>query len=468
MTNTMIKGVSAMPRVRVIFLRLPAVKTALRHSLAILLLHLGVGVIVARADSGVDLTDKVSVATVGGELVVKMPVEEDEDRITKLMLNDKIVEKFESWVSLAYKAHIGDKDVVLVRISMGAASACYDTYTLYIISANGEIRAAEESPDSCNATIAATSDALAITSKLIDGRKFTTVVTTYTKDGITVKDGPAGSVDDASAEKSRLSSLLPEKHGVAAFDSIGGKGPAALLKDPEFGPVLERITPSEIKGCRDEYFNYAIDLTKQPDGTLSSKETGCGDSCMRTDKNLIGYVGVTKDGRVDIVLDCRGGNWGYADFLWFSSAPIETNGTPDLIEWAKLVVIKGEPAMVRQGEGFQRRFIPDIVEKGDLSSPNIVQLKEQKAARDAVRAKKPGVSFAKAGAWVCVNAKSFYKVRALEATGNMYAQMPQDCGRLGDIAEVYIQSTFHDPVVGDMTLISNDGGAVYIRRRDLD
>jgi|GEM_PF-1982145 len=69
---------------------------------------------------------------------------------------------------------------------------------------------------------------------------------------------------------------------------------------------------------------------------------------------------------------------------------------------------------------------------------------------------------------MCVNAKSFYKVNAIEMTGNNYVSLPSDCEYAGSDIAVNVLRQFSDPTVGAIVVVGNAGGSAFVRMKDLN
>lgn len=77
------------------------------------------------------------------------------------------------------------------------------------------------------------------------------------------------------------------------------------------------------------------------------------------------------------------------------------------------------------------------------------------------------VRYLPAGSVICLSVRSFYKVNAIERTGNQLASLPDDCDHIGTDSRVNVLKTTSDPVVGMLHLVGNAGGTVYVRMSDL-
>jgi|GEM_PF-1765514 len=123
-----------------------------------------------------------------------------------------------------------------------------------------------------------------------------------------------------------------------------GKGPNALLADPQLGKVITGLVPSALNSCMDDVFNYASDIERLDNGTIRTSANG-----SRADSQRVGYVSVEPSGRIDVILWCDH-NRDY--YFWYSTAPLEQNASPDLIAWARLVGSNNSPTLRRFGKRY--------------------------------------------------------------------------------------------------------------------
>ena len=73
-----------------------------------------------------------------------------------------------------------------------------------------------------------------------------------------------------------------------------------------------------------------------------------------------------------------------------------------------------------------------------------------------------GSHFVRAGSTYCLSVNSFYKVQAIETAGNPYVELPDDCAQVSVNAPVAVVE-----YAGDLALVRNSGGTVYVQQRDL-
>lgn len=241
-----------------------------------------------------------------------------------------------------------------------------------------------------------------------------------------------------------------------------GKGPNALLADPQIGHVIAGLVPEPLNTCMDDVFNYAPDIERLDNGTIRTSANG-----SRVDSQRVGYVSVEPSGRIDVILWCDH-NRDY--YFWYSTAPLEKNASPDLIAWARLVGSGNGPPLRRFGTRYVQNFGYESIQKGQLASATSEKEDEEKARKApkvAAQSQHAQGTFVRAGAVMCVNVKSFYKVNAIEMTGNNYVSLPGDCDYVGSAIAVNVLRQFSDPVVGGIAVVGNAGGSAFVRIKDL-
>ncbi len=252
---------------------------------------------------------------------------------------------------------------------------------------------------------------------------------------------------------------LPKGDQFSDLQRFVGRGPNDLVVDPEVGPAISQIVSPTLSTCMDDVFNYASDIELLQDGSIRSSALG-----SRADSDRAGYVSVHPSGRIDVILWCDH-NRNY--YFWYSSAPLAENASLDLITWARVMMGRG-PTLRRFGETHIKNFGTNDIQKGELFYVLTDEDRRQVANKSADKSSRNSGDFIRAGAVVCVDLKSFYKVNAIEISGNQYVPLPGDCENVGVDIPVNILRRFSDPVVGNVALVGNAGGSILVRMKDLN
>jgi hypothetical protein len=232
-----------------------------------------------------------------------------------------------------------------------------------------------------------------------------------------------------------------------------GKGPNELLADFQIGPAITGLVPSELNSCMDDVFNYAQDIERLASGAIRASANG-----SHADSQRVGYISVEPSGRIDVILWC---DFNREYYFWYSTAPIEKNASPDLIAWARLVGSNNSPTLRRFGEDHIRNFNYASIQKGDLASVLTDEDKKELAKEAAAQAQRAQGNYIRAGGVICSNPYSFFRVNAVERSGNPYAQFPSDCETVGaDLPVNFIRS------VNGLFMVGNAGGTAYVRQQD--
>lgn len=233
---------------------------------------------------------------------------------------------------------------------------------------------------------------------------------------------------------------------------LKGKAASGLSHDAAIGERIRDIVPVVSYSCMDDIFKYMRDLDITADGTLSSDADGSHVYGFRT-----GFFTLTPTGEMDIVLQCENGKTDHRFFQYFTTrAPTIPAPTP-LMAWLRMQAMPGDE-LRRMDDSGVNDFEYAAIERTALTY--VVKPVETQRAQ-APKAPPVEEHYVVAGGVICTNTYDFYRVNAVERSGNPYAQLPVGCETLGANLRVnFIHS------VNGYLQVGNEGGTAWVRPQD--
>lgn len=280
---------------------------------------------------------------------------------------------------------------------------------------------------------------------------------------------------NSPAQSSSAGTLTPLPD-VVKFDK---RAPNDLVSDEKIGRVIRSLVPQGDFKCMDEIFNLLSDLELKPDGYVIAIANG-----SHADNFAEGLVTVSKAGAVHIVLNCDGDTGPIKKYRYYTNEGIKSTPPGPVKNWLYTVASPSavSDTIIVKSDGKTSVDTPwnDLFAKEELARAQKQQSapvqsggvpsegSPSKKAQPEVAA--PATNRGRtlpAGTVVCSEVRSFYKVNAIERTGNNYVPLPDTCLHIADTIPVTAVRNFGDPIVGDVVLIAIPGAQAYVREKDL-
>lgn len=233
---------------------------------------------------------------------------------------------------------------------------------------------------------------------------------------------------------------------------LKGKATSGLIKDAAIGARIVDIVPVVSYNCMEDIFRYMRDLELTADGTLLSDASGSHAENFRT-----GFFSLTPVGDMDIVLQCENGKSTGRFFQYFTTRNSTLPAPDALMTWLRTQAIPGDELRRMDVSGVND-FTYAAIERTALT---YVVKPQETQPKQALKSAPVEQHYVVAGGVICTNPNDFFRVNAVERSGNPYAQLPATCETVGANLPVnFIRS------VNNLFLVGNEGGTAYVRIQD--
>lgn len=235
-----------------------------------------------------------------------------------------------------------------------------------------------------------------------------------------------------------------------------GEALKELIKDRLVADRLHWTVPVSRYNCMNDIFEYMPPVELASDGSIQTNAMGSRAEGFRS-----GFFALTPAGDVDVVLQCENGKPTQRVFQYFTTRAITVAAPSALMSWLRMQAIPGDNVVRTGGGSGGNNFDYPAITKTTLNTDGRERQTAQSTAPAQPRPAASEQHYIVTGGVICGNPYDFFKVNAIERTGNHYASLPVGCETVGaDVPVNFIRSS------NNFLLVGNSGGTGWIRPRD--